>query len=301
MAISKTLKRSLIIVLIVFLVFLLGFASFFVLFKSNFLGFFDASYVMKDSSEGKFIQKGDTGTNITVSNEATAPEYRVTTTTSTEFGLKIIKHGSVQMLVDKGTFFDSWTKIIALANSYSGNISSSNYYKQNDYYFGSITIVIPSDKFDEFNQVLSKYGKIESLNVSTTDVTGEYVDLNSKLKVLEEQRDLLLSWLKSAKNIDEMIKLRNEISQVEENIESIKGRLNYIVFHTDFSDVSISLSEKEGGFTTSSWSTVIYWLKKPLEALLYSFVGLLVFLCFAIPWGLLGFGIYKIVTRTKKQ
>jgi len=138
--------------------------------------------------------------------------------------------------------------------------------------------------------------------VSTDDVTSEYVDSTAKLKVLESQRDLLESWLKSAKNVDEMIKLRDEITQVEEQIETIKGRLNYIAFHTDFSDITISLSEKEGSFNnTTFWDTVVYWLKKPVQAFLYSLIGLLVSVLFAVPWVLLVFGIYKLVEKAKAK
>jgi len=115
----------------------------------------------------------------------------------------------------KAVFSTHGQKIVALTNSYSGNIANSSYYKESDFYFGSITVVIPSERFDEFVTTLQKYGKVESLNVSTDDVTSEYVDSTAKLKVLESQRDLLESWLKNAKNVDEMIKLRDEIAQVE--------------------------------------------------------------------------------------
>lgn len=219
----------------------------------------------------------------------------------TSFGLKIMKHGALSMLADKGKFFDSWNKITALTSVYSGNIISSNYYKESDYYFGSITVVIPSKDFDNFIKELSDVGKVERLNVSSQDVTGEYVDLNSRLKVLESQRDLLLGWLKEAKTVDEMIKLRTEIQKTEEEIETIKGRLNYISFHTDFCDITITLGEK-GVASTSKTPVIefiIYWLKKPLIALLYSIVGLFVILAFLIPWGLVGFGIYKLVVKRK--
>jgi hypothetical protein len=213
-----------------------------------------------------------------------------------------VKNGNISMLANKGKFFETWQKIIASAQSISGTVASSNYYKQEDYYSGLITIVVPSDHFDIFNETISKLGTVISLNVSTQDVTGEYVDLSSKLKVLEEQRNLLLSWLKDAKNIDEMLKLRVEIQGIETEIETTKGRLNYIAFHTDFSEVTINLSEKEESFKPQGlYLPVLNALKKLCEALIFSFFGLLIIIAFMLPWGLLGFGIYKFISRRKSH
>ncbi len=304
MKMSAKVKKVLIIVLIAVLVVVAGFASFMFLSRNDFFGLMNTS---RDVVSEKAVNSNN---NIYLStpqfkisgNVTMAPGTQSSTTSQTSFGLKIMKHGTVQMQVDKGGFFDTWSKIVALTNSYSGNIANSSYHKESDFYFGSITVVIPSERFDEFVTTLQKYGKVESLNVSTDDVTSEYVDSTAKLKVLESQRDLLESWLKNAKNVDEMIKLRDEIAQVEEQIETIKGRLNYIAFHTDFSDITISLSEKEGSFNnTTFWDTVVYWLKKPLQAFLYSLIGLLVAILFAVPWVLLGFGIYKLLERARAK
>ena len=304
MRMSAKVKKVLFIVVIAVLVVVAGFASFMFLSRNDFFGLMNTS---RDVVSEKAVNSNN---NIYLSapqfkisgNVTMAPGTQSSTTSQTSFGLKIMKHGTVQMQVDKGGFFDTWSKIVALTNSYSGNIANSSYYKESDFYFGSITVVIPSERFDEFVTTLQKYGKVESLNVSTDDVTSEYVDSTAKLKVLESQRDLIESWLKNAKNVDEMIKLRDEIAQVEEQIETIKGRLNYIAFHTDFSDITISLSEKEGSFNnTTFWDTVVYWLKKPLQAFLYSLIGLLVAILFAVPWVLLGFGIYKLVERARAK
>lgn len=304
MRMSDKVKKALVVVVIAVLVVGAGFASFVFLSRNNFFGLMSTSRDL--ISEKATNLNGPIYTSAPQfeisGNVQVAPGTQSSTTSQTSFGLKIMKHGTVQMQVDKGDFFDTWSKIVTLTNSYSGNIANSSYYKESEFYFGSITVVIPSERFDEFLTTLQKYGKVESLNVSTDDVTSEYVDSTAKLKVLESQRDLLESWLKSAKNVDEMIKLRDEITQVEEQIETIKGRLNYIAFHTDFSDITISLSEKEGSFNnTTFWDTVVYWLKKPVQAFLYSLIGLLVAVLFAVPWVLLGFGIYKLVEKAKAK
>lgn len=294
-------KKPVIIALIVVFLFALGFVTFKFVFQGNLLTSLIPQYAGK-SDNSRFVveESAPSGAEFTQSDTGEM-KYEASSST-TNFGLKIIKQGSVNMLVDEGKFFESWNKLSSLVSVYSGSIISSNYYKQQDYYFGGITIVIPSKDFDKFINDLSNIGKVESLTVNSQDVTSEYVDLNSRLKVLESSRDLLLGWLKSAKTVDEMIKLRNEIQRVEEEIETIKGRLNYISFHTDFSQISINLSEKEGIITSHNKFVdyLVYWLKKPLYALLYSVIGLLVLFAFVIPWGIIGFVIYKVVVKVRK-
>jgi hypothetical protein len=255
---------------------------------------------------------GDSGTQIAnkasedlIVNEARKSSYEPVPTgenNSSKFGLKILKHGFVAMNVQKGDFFKSWNDIIAFTKSMNGKVTNSNYSKEGEYYSGTITVIIPSDQFDNFLKKLSDFGKIDSLNVSSEDRTGEYVDLNSRLKVLESQRDLLLSWLKDAKSVSDMLKIRNELSSVEQQIETIKGRINYISFHTDFSDLHITLSENPQHHENNETENLFkhYW-NLIVEAFIYSIAGILIIVVFLLPWLLLGFGIYKLVVKFRSK
>jgi hypothetical protein len=260
-----------------------------------------------------FVNNQNSSSVATSGSQASTPKSTVGTSTNdsvtvptetnsaSQFGLKIIKDGSLELKVEKGKFLEVWNKITFSANSISGVVSSSSYSKEGDSYYGTITVVVPTKEFDNFIDSISKNGKVLSLNVSSQDVTGEYVDLNSQLKVLNEQHDLLLSWLKEAKTLQDMITLRNEIQDVETSIETIKGRLNYIAFHTDFSQITISVSELDQTFAqTSQWSFIIDGLKNILYYFLESIFALLIFVVIVIPWALIGFGIFKLFTKNKK-
>jgi len=311
------LKRNkvLVVVLIICVSLLAGYFSYSFLLKGSLFSQFSSAIPQLGSSQLfqdlRLSSQKNEGTFNPLPEESTN-EYTISTetkgvvspgnTSSTQFGLKIMKNGNMSMLADRGKFFETWQKIIASAQSISGTVANSSYLKQGDYYSGFITIIVPTNSFDGFNETISKLGKVISLNVSTQDVTGEYVDLSSKLKVLEEQRNLLLSWLKDAKTIDEMLKLRSEIQSIETDIETIKGRLNYIAFHTDFSEITINLSEKEESFKPAGFfEPLIEALKKLYEALIFSFFGLLIIVAFILPWGLAGFGIYKFISRRKSH
>jgi len=307
-------NKVVLIILIICALLLSGYFSYSFLLNENlFSRFLPASlqykgiFSDKNIDQSQSTREGYSAKPLETANE----EYKITQqtggilqlsqTSSVQFGLKIMKNGNMSILADRGKFFETWQKIIMTAKSVSGTIANSSYYKQEDYYLGFITIIVPSEQFDNFNEAISKFGKVINLSVSTQDVTGEYVDLSSKLKVLEEQRNLLLSWLKEAKTIDEMIKLRNEIQSVETDIETIKGRLNYIAFHTDFSEITINLSEKEESFKPEGFfGPLVDALKKLYETLVFSLFGLLIIFAFILPWGLIGFLVYRLILRRKK-
>ncbi|MEA3313815.1 MAG: DUF4349 domain-containing protein [Caldisericota bacterium] len=221
--------------------------------------------------------------------------------TNAQFGLKIIKNGSTSLQVEKGKFFDVWNKIIFTAKGLDGFVSNSNYYKQDEYYYGIVSIMIPSKDFDTFAEQISKLGKTENMRVSTKDVTGEYVDLSSRIKVLESQKNLLLSWLSKSNDVKDMIALRNELEKVESEIEQIKGRMNYITFHTDFSEITISITE-EGKIPVEKpeilLRLVAAW-KIALNALVSSLAGFIIFVGWVIPWVVILYIIYLIYKKRK--
>ncbi|BAL80593.1 DUF4349 domain-containing protein [Caldisericum exile] len=217
------------------------------------------------------------------------------------FGLKIIKNATIDIYVDKGKFLETYNTIASLVSPIGGSVINSYYSKDNDIYSGFIEILIPKDKFDFTINKLGELGNILNLKISSTDVTQEYVDLNSRLKVLDAQKELLTSWLKQAKTIDDLLRIRSEIENVESEIEQIKGRLNYIALNTDFSKIDIYLKEGTAPktITTSIFDKIKDYLKVPLNAFLYSVIGLLVIIAFLIPWVLLGFGIYYLFKKIK--
>ena len=222
---------------------------------------------------------------------------------NSSFGLKIIKNANLNMYVDKGKFLETYNRISSMVETYGGSVINSNYSKENDIFSGFIEVIVPKEKFDSVINKLGELGNVTNLEISSSDVTQEYVDLNSRLKVLEAQKELLTSWLKQAKTIDELLKIRSEIEQVESEIEQIKGRLNYIALNTDYSKIDIYL--KEGAPEKTSHGTIFGkikdYLMAPVNAFIYSIVGLLVIVTFLLPWALLGLGIYTVARKIKAK
>jgi len=219
------------------------------------------------------------------------------------FGLKIIKNGAVELVVEKGKFMDIWNKITFTVKSFSGFVSNSNFYRQNNRYFGNITVLVPSKDFDNFIDKISDFGEVENISINSKDLSGEYVDLSSRLKVLESQRDLLLSWLSDAKDIKDMLSIRSELDKIETEIEKIKGRMNYISFHTDFSQITISIREKgeKPGVVPPIIRRILDALNRALNGFVMSIFVIIIVLAWLTPWLILIYIIYFIYRRRKEN
>jgi len=293
---KKIFKNKLVLIVsIIVIIIFLGYLI------SKFLPSFGLRYGLYPSLESDKMQRGVTNEEIYSDISGTAS----TNINTTESTLKLIKKGSVEINVEKGKFYESLNRIMLLVNQFNGNLISSQIYKEEDKSSGNINIMIPSKDFDNFITKLNDYGEIKNITTSTTDVSQEYYDSAGRLKVLESQRELLLSWLKDAKEIKDMLSIRSELEKIETEIESIKGRMNYIDYHSNYSEISIYLNED---VEKISWWKKSEFLNRLIDGLLYalnsilsSVLALIIFIAFILPWALVGYFIYILITKYLKR
>src|SRR5229473_1887602 len=90
---------------------------------------------------------------------------------------------------------------------------------------------------------LSKIGKVQNEQITGTDVSGQYLDLQTRLDNAEAQRTAMLALLTQAKNINDLIAVQNQIAQITGTIEQLKGQIKYLDQHTAFSALTITMTE----------------------------------------------------------
>jgi hypothetical protein len=90
---------------------------------------------------------------------------------------------------------------------------------------------------------LRRLGKIVSQSISGQDVTGQVVDLQARLRNWEAQEAVLLQLMAKATSIEDSIVVQRQLQDVQLAIEEIKGQLRALQGQTDFSTISLSLSE----------------------------------------------------------
>ncbi len=157
---------------------------------------------------------------------------------------KVVKNADIRLLVkDTDRALDGVTQTVTDVQGYV--ISSRTWYQ--DYYgtnhkYATLTIGVPVDQFD--NALLRLRGlalRVLDENASGQDVTDQYVDLQSQVANLEATRDRIKAFLDQAKSVDEALRINQQLSDVEAQIEQLKGQMNYLSNRAAFSTITINL------------------------------------------------------------
>ncbi|MDU1843999.1 MAG: DUF4349 domain-containing protein [Niallia nealsonii] len=124
-------------------------------------------------------------------------------------------------------------------------VQSSIYNSGTDYINGSIIVKVPQANFQSYiNEVEKNSIKVIEKNISSNDVTEEFVDLESRLKAKEAVEKRLLTLMDQAEKTEDLLKISNDLATVQEQKEQILGRMKYLKNNVDYSTVTIQLEEE---------------------------------------------------------
>ena len=153
----------------------------------------------------------------------------------------IIRTGNLEIVVeDTETTID---EIARRAAASGGWVVSSNVFQSGEAKSGSTTIRVPVDQFDAMVEQIESMA-LEVLNTSTSgeDVTEEYVDRQARLQNLEATADRVRSFLEDADDVEEALAVNAELSRLEGEIESIRGRIQYLEQSAAFSTITVRIT-----------------------------------------------------------
>jgi len=156
---------------------------------------------------------------------------------------KIIKNADIRLLVKETSVAVSRTTQVV--SDLGGYIVSSRVWYQdyhgNNLMYATITMGIPVNEFEHaLNRMRDLSIRVLDENASGQDVTDQYVDLQSQLQNLEATRARIQEFLKDAKTVDEALRINQELSNIEAEIEQIKGRMNYLADRSSFSTITVN-------------------------------------------------------------
>ena len=219
---------------------------------------------------------------------------------------KIIKTGSVEIQSDNVQ--KSRDELEKLLNNTKSYVQNENFY--DEYYREkcNLTIRVPNQNFDILLNSLNNkgIGNIRSKNVSAKDVTEDYYDTEIRLKNKELYLAKYRDFLSQAKKISDMLEIQETIRNMEEEIESAKGKLRFIDDRVNFSTLDISIYREKPN--TSSGMEEIGFLGRILESIVYGWnvlanilFGILSLWSVILIFGLIIWGIVKMVKVRKNR
>ena len=106
----------------------------------------------------------------------------------------------------------------------------------------SINIRVPATNLDDaLTEIKTNTVDVQSENRSGEDVTDKYVDLQSQLKAKQAAADKLYEILQKADNANDTLMIFNQLTQVQTDIEVLKGQINYYDQSAKLSAISVHL------------------------------------------------------------
>ena len=195
---------------------------------------------------GMFLNDGEVSKSD--AGEAGAPEDKRDgqMPEAAEVSRKLIKN--VNLDVETETFDSLLAALWEKTEAFGGYIEESytyngSRYNENRRRNANLSIRIPARRLEEFLSEVSALSNVVSRNESVTDVTLQYVDLESHKKALLAEQERLLELLARAETIEDIISLESRLSEVRCQIESMESQLRTMDNQVSFSTVNLNVNE----------------------------------------------------------
>ena len=199
-----------------------------------------------------FSARGGTETGSVALSAAVAPrqggpespgESQVSSANDPSQQAMIIRTGHAAIEVDSLEL--AIAQVTQLAKRLGGQVAATAIETgRKDFRTAQMTLRIPSAQFDAALGGLDPIGKIESQNVSSEDVTEQYVDMTARMTNAKRLEDRLIALLANRTGkLEEVLAVERELARVREEIERYEGRLRYLRTRAAISTLTVNLHE----------------------------------------------------------
>lgn len=216
-----------------------------------------ASEYMAEPSAPEVAREGgvyyDEEANNSVQISSTIPEAKRLVIKNADMTIVVLDPS--QSINDIAQMAESMGGFVVTANLYQRQLESGIEVPQ-----ASITIRVPAEQFDDaISNIRSQSDRMPiSENINSQDVTREYIDLQSRLRNLEATEAQLVKIMDEARRTEDVLSVYNELVQIREQIEVIKGQIQYYEQSATLSAISVELLANEAvqPLTIGSWQPV---------------------------------------------
>ncbi|MCC9062405.1 DUF4349 domain-containing protein [Flavobacterium piscisymbiosum] len=175
---------------------------------------------------------------------------------------KIIKEASLRF--ETNDLQDTFNQIQTAIAANKASIQNDSEGKDYNNVYRNLTVRVPSQNFDSFINAISKgVSYFERKDITSQNVTEEYIDLTTRLKTKRKLEERYLQILQKATKISEILEIEKQISAIREEIEAKEGQLKYLENRVSESTVTIefykTIAQKEGvktSYGSKIWTAI---------------------------------------------
>ncbi len=170
------------------------------------------------------------------------PSRNYTPTTETD---RLVVQESNLSLVVKNVR-ESSDKATDWAKSVGGYMVSSSLSQPEEAPYAYVVLRIPAkDLKPAIEYFRSLAIKVSSENLLGTDVTDEYIDIDSRLDTLNKTKAKFEEILSKATAVQDILTVQRELINLQDQIDSLKGRQQYLEKTAELAKISLHLSTDE--------------------------------------------------------
>lgn len=226
------------------------------------------------------------------------------------FNRKIVYRGNMSMEVeDYAAAQRSVSGAIAKAGGYILQFTDQ---QSSSELGGTYTIKVPANAFMSFLAGIEGLPHLAfEKSMQGTDVTEEYVDLQSRLKARGVVEARLLAFMEKAESATALLQFSKELGEVQTEIERIKGRMRYLDQNVAYSTIELRLYQKSaepiraqtevkgfGAKIAGAWSGSLSFLAEAAQVIVIALTALLPV---AVVLAIIAMLVYAVYRRRRKQ
>lgn len=229
-----------------------------------------------------------------------------------EYERKIIKTANIS---SETKDFDNALKLVedlcAEAGAYieSSSVRGVGYNVNRIGRSASFTIRVPAESFDSLNKGIDNILNITSSSSNVDEITNQYYDIQSRIEVLELQKDSLQKMYDNYtdySDVNSLISLQDKLFSVIEEIEAYKTQLRLFDDKVSYSTVNLSINEvvdyTENKEDDTFWQKLGNSLSDGWDTFLDIMTGIVTVIAFILPeLAIAGIVITLIIIIAKKK
>lgn len=160
-------------------------------------------------------------------------------------GPKLIRTGSLSVVVDSFEPFERDLKL--WLTSAGGFIADANLtHREGEVGWASLTLRVPAASFEPLVGWAQETVEVESLNLSTADVTARWVDVQARIdNGLRTERRLQTLLAESTGDLSDVLAVERELSRVRGEVEAAEGQMRVLADQVGFSTLDLQVRVKE--------------------------------------------------------
>ena len=171
---------------------------------------------------------------------------------------------------------------------------------------GTMTLRIPSDRFADAFRRLTVLGKVRNREIRTQDVTKEYLDLETRLRVKRDAEARMREVLRNRPaKLSDIVEAEQELTRIVEEIETMEAQRLLYERQIALADIHLNLFEPEAPKpaveTPSILAPIGQALRESGARLAESVAGLITAITVALPWVVAAAVLVLLVRRLRAR